>query len=565
MYKLLMPSMNRLRVFPFNLASMEADEQKFRTLKELQPHLGVACLKGLKTKQFETVIVDAHHGGKALKGGMMLSVAIELSRWLKKNVSEKRVGIVLPPSIGGFLANIACALCDKTPVNLNFSSSKESIQSAMRQAELKTILSADILVQRYPDFPWTENRFDLPSVIQSFSKMRFLFWRLAILLLPSSLLAKWLKIPRGGGDQEAALLFTSGSSGDPKGVPLSHRNILANIAQIHSVLPREDIDSILGCLPIFHSFGFTVTLWWPMICGPKVITYISPLETLRLAEIIQQFKISLLITTPTFLRGFLKRAKPEQLRSLKMIVTGAEKLPVNLLEEFENKFHISVCEGYGMTETTPVISVNLLDFPHAPHRQPPFRKIGTVGRPLPGIAVRVTNPETGAPQPHDQTGLLWFKGANVFNGYLHTEKKNANVLKDGWYCSGDVGYLDAEGFLTIEGRQSRFSKIGGEMVPHGVVEQKLNDLCAQIDHDYDHLHAAIMGVSDPVKGEALVALIAIQVEPQILRKRLAESGLPHLWIPKIFHRVNAIPILPSGKLDLKNCQTLAEKAFRTLK
>lgn len=556
--------------FPASILEVEAaflqEAEKFFKSPEIQGHLGQACIEGLRRKQFETVITDAFQNDKSLKGGMLLAIAITLSRWIRKNIEEKRVGIVLPPGIGATLANIACVLCDKTPVNLNFTMGKAANESAIRQAELQTILTADALIQRYPDFPWTERRLNLIEILKSFSKLKFLFWRTAILLLPTKCIADFLKVPTEGGDKEVALLFTSGSSGEPKGVQLSHRNILANIKQIDLVLPSDEYHPILGCLPIFHSFGFTVTLWWPATTGPHVITYITPLEAPKLAEIIERFKIALLITTPTFLRGFLKRAHPEQLQSLKMVVTGAEKLPIALLEEFEKKFNITVCEGYGATETSPVISVNLPDLTDARDASEIRRKIGTVGRPLAGIAIKVTNMETGETQSPSHTGLLWYRGANVFNGYLNNPEKNAQVLQDGWYCSGDVGHLDEEGFLTIEGRESRFSKIGGEMVPHGTIEQKLSEICAKLDPPQQNangngVNAVVMGVDDPVKGESLVALTTSMQDPMLLRKKLTESKLPNLWIPKIIKHVSTIPVLASGKLDLKNCQLLADEAY----
>ena len=237
------------------------------------------------------------------------------------------------------------------------------------------------LVDKVEDFPWPEKRIDIADLIKSLAKSDLKRWGVIALLLPTSLLARWIGLPRWGDREEAAILFTSGSAGEPKGVVLTHRNILANTAQIGAVLGRIKLDSILGSLPIFHSFGFTVMFWWPMLGGPRVVTYPSPLETAKLIETIERHRLELLVTTPTFLRGFLRKAKPEQLRSLKMVVTGAEKLPPDLTRDFEARFGIQVSEGYGMTEASPVVAVNLPDEPPTPDEsrrcsRPPGRQRG---------------------------------------------------------------------------------------------------------------------------------------------------------------------------------------------
>jgi acyl-[acyl-carrier-protein]-phospholipid O-acyltransferase/long-chain-fatty-acid--[acyl-carrier-protein] ligase len=309
---------------------------------------------------------------------------------------------------------------------------------------------------------------------------------------------------------------------------------------------------------VFHSFGFTVTLWWPLAGGPRVVTYVSPLETTKLSEIVQTHGVSLMVTTPTFLRSFLRKADPAQLKSLELVITGAEKLPTPLLQQFEEKFGVPVCEGYGMTEASPVISFNLTDeLVRSARRRLPGRVIGTVGRPLPGISVRVKHPESGEDLPLSQTGMLWFKGANVFRGYLNEPARSAEVLKDGWYVSGDVGRLDPQGFLVIEGRLSRFSKIGGEMVPHGTVEAVLLDILrGRIEGEFS---LAVVGTRDAAKGEALVVLCTRPVDAELVRREMAAKGLPNLWIPRTFLQVEAVPVLASGKLDLRGCQNLLQR------
>ncbi|PYJ21576.1 MAG: hypothetical protein DME99_07590 [Verrucomicrobia bacterium] len=272
---------------------------------------------------------------------------------------------------------------------------------------------------------------------------------------------------------------------------------------------------------------------------------------------IERYKLTLLLATPTFLRGYLRKAEPDKLRSLRLVITGAEKLPLDLAKNFEERFKQRVFEGYGLTETSPVVSVNL------PEPQPTkpgehvqlSSRLGSVGKMAPGIAAEIREPETDRKLSLHETGMLWLRGVNIFEGYLHDPERTADVLQDGWLKTGDLGRFDEDGFLYIEGRLSRFSKIGGEMVPHETIESKivdLFDLCGR-----DERPIAIMGVQDEAKGEALVLLSAVDIDLAELRKKLHEAGVPNLWVPKRVQRVDSIPVLASGKLDLKKCQEYA--------
>lgn len=538
---------------------LEMSETAFQARPELRSHLGMECIRGLRKRFFTPVVTDAY-ANRALKGGELLAVGIAFAQWLKKNVPEKRVGVVLPPGLGATVANLGLMLANKVPVNLNFTAGRAANESAIARAGIRRLITAPAMVDQIKDFPWPENRIDLAATLKSFSPKLLKRWGLLALVTPSSVLGRWLDLPATGDREEAALLFTSGSAGEPKGVVLTHRNIIGNIAQIGAILAQVDLHSILGCLPVFHSFGFTVTLWWPMLSGPRVVTFPSPLDTPKLAEIIEKHHVELLLTTPTFLRSYLRKARPEQLRSLKLVVTGAEKLPVDLIADFETKFGIKICEGYGMTEGAPVIACNLPDAP--PSKVNPdgvlARRVGSVGRLVPGVAAQIRDPDTGDIRSLFEPGMLWLRGANMFEGYLNDEKRTADVLHDGWYKTGDVGRLDEDGFLFIEGRLSRFSKIAGEMVPHLTVEQKINETWPQEPHGTQHGPPfVVLGVPDDKKGEALVLLTTFALDSGDLRKGLLAAGLPALWIPKIIKRVEEVPHLASGKLDLRACQQIA--------
>jgi acyl-[acyl-carrier-protein]-phospholipid O-acyltransferase/long-chain-fatty-acid--[acyl-carrier-protein] ligase len=374
---------------------------------------------------------------------------------------------------------------------------------------------------------------------------------------PAWLLSGILGLPGQGGRKEAVLLFTSGSSGEPKGVVLSHRNILGNVMQFGSMLNLGREDSVMASLPFFHSFGCTVTLWYPMVGGVRAVTYPSPVDVVKNAEIIERHGITLLVTTPTFLRGYLKRADPKQFASIKLLVTGAEKLPLELAEHFEARFGKHVLEGYGLTETSPVVSTNLPD----PARRHPDEAIqssdrfGSVGKLLPGQAAQIRHVETDAILSPHEMGILWLKGPNIFEGYLGEPERTAEVLRDGWFKTGDLARFDDDGFLYIEGRFSRFSKIAGEMVPHETIETKIIELLGLKGEDERVL--AIAGVPDQSKGEALVLLSARDLPLDKIREGLLGIGIPSLWVPRTIRRVDKIPILASGKLDLARCKELA--------
>jgi acyl-[acyl-carrier-protein]-phospholipid O-acyltransferase/long-chain-fatty-acid--[acyl-carrier-protein] ligase len=374
------------------------------------------------------------------------------------------------------------------------------------------------------------------------------------------LLPVLLGIPRKGDNEEAGLLFTSGSSGDPKGVVLSHRNILSNCWQISSLSILPETAILLGCLPVFHSFGFTVTMWYPLLRGCRLVSVPSPLDTRKIVDTIRDEEVTVMIGAPTFLRPILKRAETWELRSLELLVSGAERMPRDLYDAFTERFHIEIMQGYGLTETSPVANVNQHHPPIITETGSPQegKRLGSVGRMLPGITARIVDPDTFAEKALTETGMLLFRAPNIFTGYLKDPEKTAAAFRDGWFVTGDLARFDDDGFLFIEGRLSRFSKIGGEMVPHGTVEQKI--AAAFGWEQADAPVAVVVGVPDATKGEALVLLTTQDITSDELREKLQAAGLAALWIPKIIKRVDAIPMLGTGKVDLKTCKQTALEA-----
>ena len=437
----------------------------------LRGNIGRETVRALARRPGSVAIVDRTSGRRAVTAARLVAAAAVLARRLRSSVPERRVGIVLPPGAGAAIANLAVVCAGKVPVNLNFTAGRAAAESSLRESGVRTVLTADAMRARLGDFPWPERSLDLRAEMAAAGGARAVLpWVLAAWLLPNPWVAGLVGAPRAGDREEAALLFTSGSGGSPKGVVLSHRNLLANYAQISStcVLPESIV--MLGCLPLFHSFGFTVTLWYPLLRGCRLVTSPNPLDTRAVIDAVRDEGVTVLLGAPTFLRPFLKKATSRDLRSLQLVVTGAESLPEDLRRRFLEAFHIEILQGYGLTETSPATHLNQPDPPIVTRTADAQagRRAGTVGRLLPGITARLVDPETGADVPHGATGVLLLRGANVFVRYLADAAPGAS-LRDGWFVTWDLARVDDDGFFSIEGRLARFSKIGGEAVPHGAI------------------------------------------------------------------------------------------------
>jgi len=467
---------------------------------------------------------------------------------------QKMVGVLLPPSVGGGLVNIAALLLGKVPINLNYTASGEVISSCAQQCGIETVISSAAFLERVP-VRVPGRAVVIEKLIENprFSEKLVAFlmaWTLPVRLLERALGQK----QKTSLDDLATVIFSSGSTGDPKGVMLSHYNVVSNVEQLGQIFMLGGQDRIFGILPLFHSFGFTGTLWLPMSLGIGAIYHANPLDARTIGEMVMRYRATMLLATPTFLQAYIRRCQPEEFGSLQYVIVGAEKLSERVSRAFEDTFGIRPFEGYGCTECAPVVTVNTRDY-----RAPGFRQVGAkrgkIGHPLPGISVRIVDPDTFEPLPVGQTGLLLVRGPNVMLGYLGKPEKSAEVLRDGWYVTGDIATLDEDGFLEITDRLSRFSKIGGEMVPHLKVEEKLHEIAGVTEQTF-----AVTGVPDAKKGERLIVLHTLD-DARLAEclEKLADSGLPNLWVPRrdSFVRVDALPYLGTGKLDLRRVRDTA--------
>jgi acyl-[acyl-carrier-protein]-phospholipid O-acyltransferase/long-chain-fatty-acid--[acyl-carrier-protein] ligase len=508
--------------------------------------------------------------GTELTGGSLLTRALIVRRLLRRVVlaeDEKYVGVLLPPSAAAVLANVACPLAGRVAVNLNYTLAPGSIASCIRQCGIRHVLTSRRFMEKLKLELDAELVFveDLRPKATLFDK---LFAGLMAYAVPLRLLERALGLTKIGLDDVLTVIFTSGSTGDPKGVMLSYGNVGSNVDAIDELVRLKDDDVLLGILPFFHSFGYTATMWTVLTLSPKGVYHVSPLEARQIGDLAKKHGVTILIATPTFLRSYLKRCQPEEFAALDVVVAGAERLPKELSDAFEERFGVRPVEGYGCTELSPLVAVNI----------PPSRaadagaitvKEGTVGRPVPGVSAKITHldgttdNQVGAELGRDEPGMLWIKGPNVMLGYLGRSEMTAKVVRDGWYMTGDVALIDHDGFIRITGRQSRFSKIGGEMVPHIKIEEELHKV---IGTGEDELKVAVTAVPDARRGERLVVIhTALNKSPETIAKELGQAGLPNLWIPSAdsFHQVEAIPVLGTGKVDLKGLKDLALKHFGT--
>ena len=526
----------------------------------------LAWLRSTKRRGNEPCLADAG-ATTTLSGYKALTAVIAFSRLIRRRSQEHNIGLLLPTSSPGIITNMAALLLNKTVVNLNYTANLQSLLAAVEKAEISNLYTSRRFIkklqQRGIDLSELLARVqvhfleDLKDEIGTFTKLALL---VSTVVLPAQVLYA-LFGRRAGIDQPAAILFSSGSEGEPKGVVLSHRNIMANIRQVSDVLDVRDEDTIMATLPLFHAFGLTVTGLMPLVEGIPVIFHPDPTDALTIAKAIARHQATVFCGTSTFLRLFTRNRHihPLMLDSLRVVVAGAERLNPEVRDAFKLKFNKEIYEGYGTTETTPVASVNIPDrIDQRNWKVQQGNKPGTVGMPLPGGSFRIVDPHTLKSLPVGEDGLILFGGSQVMLGYLNDPEKTAEVIVevDGkrWYKTGDKGHLDQDGFLTIVDRYSRFAKIAGEMISLGAIESIINKV---LPEDVEVLTTAL---PDGKKGEKVILLVAGDLDKDKMKELIEQSGLNPLMRPAELIHVEEIPKLGSGKSDFSRAKQLAMKA-----
>lgn len=474
---------------------------------------------------------------------------------------EKMVGVLLPPTAGGAVVNAALALSGRVAVNLNYTTSQSILDTCIERAHLRHVISSPAFLARVKlevgdkllDAGGLKNQLTVFDKIAAYVHATF---------TPLPLLEKLLNLDAIRPDDVLTVIFTSGSTGDPKGVVLTQENVGSNVRAIEHLLHISSADVALGVLPFFHSYGYTTTLWTPLALDPAVVYHTDPRDAQTVGKLAREHHATILMATPTFLRIYARRTPAEDFSTLEAVFGAAEKLPREVCDAFEKKFGVRPSEAYGATELAPLVAANVPAARHVPGRPPDARE-GTVGQPILGSRARITDREGLRELPVGAEGLLWITGPNVMQGYLDRPDLTEKVVKDGWYCTGDIAVLDREGFITITGRESRFSKIGGEMVPHLTIEEAVN---AEVGAADGELLAVVTAVPDQAKGERLIVLhLPIRYEPREIIKKMSQRGLPNLWIPSAdsFAEIEELPVLGSGKLDLRKLSAIAHELFAT--
>jgi len=514
---------------------------------------------------FRPCVIDNSAGpARTLTWAKMLVGALCVTAFLRSRLGEARnVGVWLPTSLGSALANLAIAFLGRTSVNLNYTAGTDPVRSAIQQAGIRIVVTSKRFLTRIPlEVPENVQLIFLEDVLESVTKWQRIRTFLKVLLLPGWVLDRFvLGLHRHGVDDPLTIVFSSGSTGEPKGVVLTHRNIGHNCDSAVRTLDITRHDRLFGILPFFHSFGYTVCMWAPLVAGCVAVFFPDPRAAKEVGELARTHRITVMLSTATFLRFYIRRCDKDDFRNVGRIICGAEKLPVKLQDEFHARFGVLPLEGYGCTEVSPVVSANLPDVigdgvvQERNHR-------GTVGQPIFGVCVKAFEPNERTPLPTGVEGVLCVKGPNVMAGYLLQPEKTAEAVRDRWYFTGDIGLVEPDGFIRITGRMSRFAKIAGEMVPLERLDEELHDALGSNGERV----LAVSAVPDDKRGERIVVLYLPNIAEKLpaALDSLGKRGLPNLWVPD--HRdcypLDAIPVLGSGKLDLKKLSEVAKEVAR---
>jgi acyl-[acyl-carrier-protein]-phospholipid O-acyltransferase / long-chain-fatty-acid--[acyl-carrier-protein] ligase len=479
---------------------------------------------------------------KSITYSTALIGALILSSKFKK-YDEGFIGIMIPTSAGCALAVAGALMSGRIPVMINYSTrAEESAKYAQKKCKFKTIIASKALLEKI-GCPVIDGMIMIEDIMESVTTGEKLKAALKTKLPVNMILNS---IHKGDENDTAAILFTSGSEKDPKAVQLTHRNIASNIINFGSYVKITESDIILANLVLFHIFGLTVNLWVPFYYGMTMVAYANPLDFQTVSNIARDEKPTLMVGTPSFFRGYLQKSEPGDFKSLRLMVAGADKCPDSLREGFMNKHGVTLLEGYGATETSPVISVNSHE----------FNRPGSTGKVIPGVQVRLVNFETGEECKTREVGKIFVKGDSVMKGYYDDPELTAEALVDDWYNTGDMGFFDEDGYLWHAGRFKRFAKIGGEMISLVKVENTLEKILPP------GVFCCVVEVSDEKKGSEIIATVSAEVnKTEILRKMMSE--LPIIALPRQFIVIKELPMMSTGKIDFRSVTKIVQEILST--
>lgn len=482
-------------------------------------------------------IIDKTTGRSIDYSTALIGSLILCSRFRKYD--EGFIGVMIPTSAGCALVSAALLMSGKVPVMINYSTGAEAnARYAQKKCRFKTIIASKALLEKI-GCPVIEGMIMIEDIMASVKTGEKLLAALKS-KLPAGLLLNSLH--KGNEDDPAVILFTSGSEKDPKAVPLSHKNISSNIDGFSEYVGITSEDKLLANLVFFHVFGLTVNLWVPFYHGMTSVTYANPLDFQTICKIAREEQPTLMVGTPSFFWGYLQKSEPGDFKSLRLMIAGADKCPDALRAGFKEKHGVTLLEGYGATETSPVISVNT----------PVNNRPGSTGKVLPNIQVRIENFETGKDCAPGEIGKIMVKGPSVMNGYYEDPEQTAEVLKDGWYNTGDMGYFDEDGYLFHAGRFKRFAKIGGEMVSLVKVENILEKYLPQ------GVSCCVVEIMDERKGSYIVATVSQEInKTEILRKMM--NDLPVIALPRQFVVISNLPMMGTGKVDFRTVTKMVQE------
>lgn len=468
--------------------------------------------------------------GRTLTYSRALVASIILAEKFRR-YDEGFIGIMLPTSAGAVLSMQAAMMSGRVPVMINYSTgAAQNCEFAQRRCDFKTIITARALLEKIgcPVLPGMVIIEDLLKEVGTFDKLR------ALIKSKSSLASLERQYAQGNEDDTAFILFTSGSEKDPKAVQLTHKNILSNIHSLEQVYTFSSDDIFLAQLPYFHIFGQTGNLWAPTYFGMTIVSYANPLDYKNITEIIREEKCTLVVGTPSFFWGYLQKSEPGDFKTVRILLSGADKCPESLRKGYFDKHGKVLLEAYGATETSPGITVN-----SETHNKP-----GSVGRPIPGVKVRVENYETGEECGIGAIGKILVQGDCVMKGYFDDFEQTSLAIRHGWYDTGDMGWMDEDGYLWHVGRLKRFLKVGGEMVSLVKVEDVLERLLP------DNVACCVVEVPDHIKGAKIVAAVTESIDEKAIVKAMS-GQLPNIALPRQFVVIKELPKMGSGKIDFR--------------